>query len=145
MNRIALTVCLSLIAAPALADAYAPHCEPIAKIKEGAKEAKFTTMTAGQTHFLEGLYVASPITPPGGLPPGNGALLMEVKGKFTGVIWTRGKEGCITPIVANQDTHEAVYMPMPLTPELVALLKRIQSGKDEKVVGGEPDPSELHL
>lgn len=145
MNRFAIVVCFSLIAAPALAEAYPPHCEPITKIKEAAKEAKFTTMTAGQVHFLEGLYVASPITPPGGLPPGNGALLMEVKGKFTGVIWTRGKEGCITPIVADQQSHQAIYMPMPLTPELLAMLEKIKTGRDEVIAPSDDTSGDVHL
>lgn len=126
-----------------------PHCQPLSDLKAALKDAKFTTLTAGQFHFMAGLYVGSPITPPGGLPPGNGAVLIEGPGGSL-IVWTRGAkhgpEACITPIVVDVEQHKAMYMPMPITPELLAMLRSIKSGKDEKVMGnGGYDPDELHL
>ena len=69
----------------------APHCETIDAMKASLKDAKFTALSPGQFHFMAGVYVASPITPPGGLPPGDGALLIEMKNKAA-LVWTRGKQ-----------------------------------------------------
>ena len=127
-----------------------PHCQPLSDLKAAlGSAAKFTTLTAGQFHFMAGLYVGSPITPPGGLPPGNGAVLIEGPGGSL-VVWTRGAkhgpEACITPIVVDVEKRKAVYMPMPITPELLAMLREIKSGHDEHVMGtGGYDPNELHL
>lgn len=148
MLRIAIVAAFSLIASTALAapdkKPLEPKCEPLAQMKAEGKDAKFTVLTPGQFHFLAGIYVASPITPPGGLPPGDGALLMEIGGHAS-VIWTRGdKQACITPIVFDQE-HHAAYLPMPVTSEMLALLKTIKTGKDETVLTGKSDPDELHL
>ena len=146
MLRTVLIASLLLASGSAFAAQSSPHCGTIADAKAGAPAgAKFTVMAPGQVNFLRGFYVASPVTPGDGLPPGDGALLMEIE-NHSMVIWTRGnKEACITPILTNPEKHEGTYMPMPLNPQILALLKRIKSGKDEAVMGGQPDPGELKL
>jgi hypothetical protein len=116
-----------------------PHCETIDAIEASTKEAKFTTLSPGQFHFMAGVYVASPITPPGGMPPGDGALLIEIKNKAA-LVWTRGKQACITQIVVDAEHHVAVYVPLPVDPKLLAMLRSIKTGADETV--GPDDSSE---
>jgi hypothetical protein len=113
-----------------------PHCEAIDAMKASAKDAKFTVLTPGQTHFLQGFYVASPITPPGGMPPGDGAILIE-KHDYTGVIWTSGKQACVTEIVFDVEHHMAAYMPLPIDPKLRAMLDAVKTGTYEKVTPDE--------
>jgi hypothetical protein len=115
----------------------APHCETIDAMKASTKEAKFTPLSPGQFHFMAGVYVASPITPPGGMPPGDGALLIEIKDK-AGLVWTRGKQACITQIVIDAEHHIAAYVPLPVDAKLLAILRSIKTGADEPV---EPDDS----
>jgi hypothetical protein len=114
-----------------------PHCEAIDAIEASAKEAKFTALSPGQFHFMAGVYVASPITPPGGMPPGDGALLIEIKNKAA-LVWTRGKQGCITQIVVDAEHHVAAYVPLPVDAKLLSILRSIKTGVDETVV---PDDS----
>ena len=97
----------------------APHCETIQSIEASTKEAKFTALTPGQFHFMAGVYVASPITPPGGMPPGDGALLIEIKNKAA-LVWTRGKQACITQIVVDLEHHIAAYVPLPVDAKLLS-------------------------
>lgn len=115
----------------------APRCEAIDAMKASFKGAKFTPLSPGQFHFIAGVYVASPITPPGGMPPGDGALLIEIKDKAA-VIWTRGKQACITQIVIDADNHLAAYIPLPLNASLLSMLRSVKTGADEKVA---PDDS----
>jgi hypothetical protein len=116
-----------------------PHCETIAAIEASTKEARFTTLSPGQFHFMAGVYVASPITPPGGMPPGDGALLIEIKDKAA-LVWTRGKQACITQIVVDTEHHVAAYVPLPIDAKLLAILRSIKTGADETV--GPDDSSE---
>jgi hypothetical protein len=120
-----------------------PHCEPIVEMKASVKDkdVKFTILTPGQFHFISGVYVGSPITPPGGLPPGDGAILLEGK-KGAGVIWTRGNDACITQIVVDIEHRQAAYLPLPVGRDLLLILKGIKSGKDETVA---PDDSKDEL
>jgi hypothetical protein len=115
----------------------APHCETIDAIKASTKEAKFTALSPGQFHFMAGVYVASPITPPGGMPPGDGALLIEIKDKAA-LVWTRGKQACITQIVIDTERHLAAYVPLPVDAKLLSILRSIKTGADETV---DPDDS----
>jgi hypothetical protein len=116
----------------------APHCETIDAMKASLKDAKFTSLSPGQFHFMAGVYVASPITPPGGMPPGDGALLVEIKNKAA-LVWTRGKKACITEVVIDSEQHLAAYVPLPIDPKLLALLRSIKTGVDETV---SPDDSD---
>ena len=116
----------------------APHCETIDAMKASLKDAKFTALSPGQFHFMAGVYVASPITPPGGMPPGDGALLIEMKNKAA-LVWTRGKQACITEIVIDSEQHLAAYVPLPIDAKLLALLRSIKTGVDETV---SPDDSD---
>jgi hypothetical protein len=95
----------------------APVCAPLDKLKAGGGgKAHFVALTAGQFHFMQGVYVAAPNTPPG-LPPGDGALLVTHDGDKDGVIlWTRGKNGC---------------SPIPVPDELIKILNTIKTGVDE--------------
>jgi hypothetical protein len=116
----------------------APHCETIEAMKASIKDARFTALSPGQFHFMAGVYVASPITPPGGMPPGDGALLIETQNKAA-LVWTRGKQACITEIVIDTGQHLAAYVPLPIDSKLLALLRSIKTGADETV---NPDDSD---
>ena len=74
-------------AAPA-AEGQGAHaqCKALAKLK-AAFDAKthVVQLTAGQFHFVEGVYVGSP-SAPDGLPPGDGALLLSHEGDKDGII-----------------------------------------------------------
>lgn len=111
-----------------------PRCETIDAMKAETKGAKLTLLTPGQFHFAEGVYVGSPLTPHG-LPPGDGGLVIEYGNGRGGVIWTRGKQACITIFVTNEEHHLASYMPMPID---LKVLAGIGTGKDETVA---PDDS----
>ena len=58
-------------------------CRPRADVeREFAQQglmAHWSDLTEGQFHFMQGLYVANPKTPPG-LPRGTSAVLVEVEG-----------------------------------------------------------------
>jgi hypothetical protein len=59
------------------ADKTPSPCKPLAKLwADFDAKTHFTTLTPGQFHFVEGIYVGSPTTPDG-LPPGDGALLAK--------------------------------------------------------------------
>jgi hypothetical protein len=79
----------------ALAGIKTPGCRPLAKLRtDFDATTHFIALTAGQFHFVEGIYVGSPSTPDG-LPPGDGALLATHDGAKNGVIlWTRGPLAC---------------------------------------------------
>lgn len=110
---------------------FKPRCEPLAKFTAEHKDAKFTKLSVGQFHFLEGFYVSSPITPEG-VPPGDGALLAEID-SHPGIVWTRGRQACIT-IIAIGSGHGA-YMPMPISAGQLAALKSVHTGKFEEKPG----------
>ena len=97
-----------------------PHCGPLADLKASGS---FTVLTPGQFHFAEGVYVASPLTPPGGLPPGDGGLLIDYGNGKAGVVWTRGKTFCITIFVTDAEHHQGAYMPMPVDAKMMAAIK----------------------
>jgi hypothetical protein len=123
-NAIALTTALALMggikntgvgpAVAAHAKPPTPACKTIAAVKALlANGAHFTPVTPGQFHFLQGLYVALPDTPPG-LPPGNGALLVQRDGEPASLLlWTRGNLACA---------------PLGLPATVVKMLRNIKSG-----------------
>lgn len=140
-----IILCLIVVAAVALAMSFVtathahaapipilqpPHCQTIEKLKNEAKGAKFTALTPGQFHFMAGVYVASPVTPPGGMPPGDGALLVEMPG-HAGIVWTRGAQACITIIVLDIERHAGAYVPLPVDTKLLAILRAINTGVGE--------------
>jgi hypothetical protein len=127
----------AVLAAERTRAAPAPHCETIDAMKASVKDAKFTILSPGQFHFMAGVYVASPVTPPGGMPPGDGALLIELKDKAA-VVWTHGKQACITQIVIDIEHHVAAYAPLPIDAQLLSILRAIKTGADETV---NPDDS----
>jgi hypothetical protein len=92
----------------------APHCKPIVKLKADFDEhTHFTSLSPGQFHFVEGVYVGSPSTPEG-LPPGDGALLATHDGDKNGVIvWTRGPLAC---------------GPLPIPEKLIKLIDAVKTG-----------------
>ena len=65
------------------------------------------------------------------------ALLIEIKDKAA-LVWTRGKQACITQIVVDAERHIAAYVPLPLDAKLLSILRSIKSGADETV---DPDDS----
>jgi hypothetical protein len=78
------------------------HCKALAKLEaEFDAKTHVVQLTAGQFHFVEGVYAGSPNTPDG-LPPGDGALLVSHDGDKDGIIvWTRGALAC-APISVNE-------------------------------------------
>jgi hypothetical protein len=103
------------IAGVALAANKTPSpCKPLAKLQvDFDANTHFTTLTPGQFHFVEGIYVGSPRTPEG-LPPGDGALLATHDGDKNGVIlWTRGPLAC---------------GPIPISEKLIKLIASIKTG-----------------
>ena len=115
-----------------------PKCMPLAQLRSDyADKTHLTVLTPGQFHFVEGMYVGSPFTPHG-LPPGDGALMVEIEG-HAGIVWTRGKQACITVIAA--DEQHAAYMPMPVDKNLVEAVK---TGIDE-TANTEDTSKDLHL
>jgi hypothetical protein len=125
---------LAALSAPAIP---APHCETIDAMKASVKGARFTVLSQGQFHFMAGVYVASPISSPGGMPPGDGALLIEIKDKAA-VVWTRGKQACITQVVIDAEHHLAAYVPLPINAELLSILRSVKTSADETA---DPDDS----
>ena len=91
-----------------------PPCKPLAKLwAEFDSKTHFTTLTPGQFHFVEGLYVGSPTTPDG-LPPGDSALLATHDGAKNGIIiWIRGPLACA---------------PIPINEKLIDLIAGIKTG-----------------
>jgi hypothetical protein len=77
-------------------------CKALAKLKSDFDaHTRWTALSPGQFHFVEGVYVGSPSTPDG-LPPGDGALLAQRDGDKDGVIvWTRGPLAC-APITVGE-------------------------------------------
>ena len=92
----------------------APPCKPLAKLwADFDAKTHFTTLTPGQFHFVEGIYVGSPATPDG-LPPGDGALLATHDGAQNGIIlWTRGPLACRL---------------LPISEKLIKLITDIKTG-----------------
>jgi hypothetical protein len=93
------------------------QCKALAKLKaEFDAKTHVVQLTAGQFHFVEGVYVGSPSTPDG-LPPGNGAILVTHDGDKDGVvIWTRGALACA---------------PIPVNEKLMKLLADVKTGEGE--------------
>jgi len=128
-----------------------PMCEEFTKFKAGLSktasgDVKFTPLTAGQFHFITGVYAASPITPPG-LPPGDGAQLIQFK-NYAGIIWTRGKTACESLIATGHKDDsgqpEVAYMPLPVTPDLLKMLEAVKTGSGE-VLSSDDTSQDLHL
>jgi len=94
-----------------------PQCKALAKLKaEFDTKTHAIPLTAGQFHFIEGVYVGSPSTPDG-LPPGDGAILVTHDGDKDGiVIWTRGTLGCA---------------PIPVNENLIRLMTAVKTGEGE--------------
>ena len=107
----------------------APECKKISDIKSENPHLRFTVLTPGQFHFIEGVYVGSPSTPPG-MPPGDGAMLLTGKGASSAfVIWTHGDKGC---------------NPLPIPIKLAEMIPGIKTGAGETIEpsdGGEGDLS----
>jgi hypothetical protein len=128
------------------ADAPTAKCEPITKMQADAKGAKFTKLNAGQYHLMMGVYIGSAITPEG-LPPGDGAMLVQAKSASL-LFWTKGdKEACIVPLKLEGTDHQPhlMYSPMMLPPAIVMVLKDIVGGKDEIATPANDPKDELKL
>jgi len=128
-----------------------PLCEDFVKFKAGlakaaSGEVKYTPLTAGQLHFVMGVYAASPITPPG-MPPGDGAQLIQFK-DYAGIIWTRGKTACESLIATghkdDQGQPQVSYMPLPVTPDLLKMLEAVKTGSGE-VLSSDDSEGDLKL
>ena len=126
MKRFALVAFAVAFACPALA---APQCEKsVAALKAENPKARFSVLNAGQLHFAEGMFVATPPVS-GQKPPGDGAILATEKGKKGAtIIWTLGKNACA---------------PFPIPDELARTLRGINGAPGETF---DDDSSEdLHL
>ena len=119
MLAIALATSLTFGGVARTAEGPSGHaqCKPLAKLKtEFDAKTHAVPLTAGQFHFIEGVYVGSPSTPDG-LPPGNGAILVTHDGDKDGiVIWTRGALACA---------------PIPVNEKLIKLLVSVKTGEGE--------------
>jgi hypothetical protein len=108
----------------------ASDCQPIARFKAEVSKnmpgARFTAMSVGQYHFVQGLYVGLPSTAEG-LPPGDGALLSESE-SGSGIAFTRG--GNLVCMFKTRAGGEAPGI--PITPGLVAVIKAVRTGKLEE-------------
>ena len=144
---------LALGVSPAWATGSAPNgpvCQPLAKIKAGFDSSYvFAPLTPGQYHLIQGFYLGSPVTPQG-FPPGDGALLITHGGDKGGaILWTRGKDACITPIVVRRDTTGnpvgTQYMPLPIDAKMVAALTGVKTGVGETAPASKDDEGDLHL
>lgn len=113
---IALAAFLAFGGAAHAAERQSVHaqCKALAKLKaDFDAKTHVVQLTAGQFHFVEGLYVGSPSTPDG-LPPGDGALLVSHDGDKDGIIvWTRGQLACA---------------PIPVNERLIKLIASIKTG-----------------
>ncbi len=101
--------------APHSARVATPNCKTIEKMKADFDDGKvhFSTLSPGQFHFVEGVYVGSPSTPEG-LPPGDGVMLVTHEGDKDGVlVWTRGSLAC---------------GPLPIPAKLIEYIKQIKTG-----------------
>ena len=111
------TVLLSFacLASSAVA-AESPRCASLEKTQKAAgKDTAIAPLTPAQFHFLQGVYVLSPMTPDG-FPPGDGALLLTRDHGDEGLIlWTLGSLVC---------------EPMPAPKKLLDYLARVKSGAD---------------
>jgi hypothetical protein len=141
--RTALAVVLSLAAgssafaaerAPA-PQAATPKCFPIEKLKADVKGATFTQLGVGQYHVAVGIYIGAPMTLEG-VPPGDGAMLVQSKGHAF-LIWTKGdKEACVT---ALNDGHNVSYGPLGLSPGALSALKAVKTAKGEPSLSSDDD------
>lgn len=111
---LAATVVFGGVAHSAAGQVAHAQCNALAKLKaEFDAKTHVVQLTAGQFHFVEGVYVGSPNTPDG-LPPGDSALLVSHDGDKDGVIvWTRGALACA---------------PTPVNERLIKLLDSIKTG-----------------
>ena len=83
-----------------------------------AQGGRWSEMSIGQYHFLEGIYAMNPLTPEG-LPPGTGAVFAsDVEGKKGMIFWKKGSMVC---------------SPMPAPEVLMDLVKQIATGKGEEL------------
>jgi hypothetical protein len=101
----------------------AQACETLGELRAALKGAKFTTLNAGQFHLVEGAYIAVP--PPSGLPPADGAVLVQIKDKSL-VVWMSGN-------CASKEN------PMPISDRVVQALRTISPTSGEIA---EPDDSD---
>ena len=110
MRNHSLLLAAMLLATPALAQnqPQAPaklhlDCMPLAKFLKDNKEAgdRVTDLSPGQFHFMVGVYVGSPVTPPG-LPPGDSGLIVNSRtSEHVYVVWTRDKKLACNPMEIN--------------------------------------------
>jgi hypothetical protein len=113
---IALAASIAFGGAAHAAEGQSTHaqCKALAKLRaEIDAKTHVVLLTAGQFHFVEGVYVGSPSTPDG-LPPGDGALLVSRDGDRDGIIvWTRAGLACA---------------PIPINERLIKLITSIKTG-----------------
>lgn len=130
MGKLAGVLLLSstIVGGSALAAERAPsvpaHCRTIAELKSTLKDAQFAALDAGQFHFMQGVYLATP--PVTGMPAADGAFLVWGKAGSI-IIWMQGK--CVST------TQPTVVGRM-----LIDTLRGISSGAGEK-----DSKDELHL
>jgi hypothetical protein len=95
------------------------ECETVEILRAETKGAKVTLLNAGQFHFMQGAYSATPpLSPP---PPADSAVLVQVKGKNF-IAWMKGAPACLTSIP-----------PMPVDEKFVAIVRAINPGHGETI------------
>jgi hypothetical protein len=136
-----LTTMIAILALGGVAHAATEKCAPLDKFKSAFDaKTKFTQATIGQFHVLEGVYISNPKTPEG-LPPGDGALIIvppAIHGKAqpAGIAWTQhgGKDVC-------GSLEQVLIVPVGA----LAMLNKIETGKDEKSQTADDPKDELRL
>ena len=114
LKAAALLSCVCLASSAAAAGT--PRCASLDKAQNAAgKDTAIAPLTPAQFHFLQGVYVLSPMTPDG-LPPGDGALLLT---------HDHGGEGLILRTLGP-----LVCEPMPAPKKLIDYLAQVKSGAD---------------
>ena len=116
------------------------ECHPVSEIKDLLEGKIITILTLGQVHFAQGVYALDPSTE--GMPPGDGAMLVEFDKKVQGhklrvgfIIWTKdgGKTAC-SPVIG------------PYGPGVLIPLHKVTTNKGEESVDPSgPQPGDLKL
>lgn len=94
---------LACLVGPAMADG-AEHCLS-ASIPKGAiaeHNGRWIELTRDQWQFLRGVYAMNPQTPPG-LPYGDSAVLAQVEGANSGLIFFIDGDKACTPMAAPKE------------------------------------------
>ncbi len=82
-----------------------PRCASLEKAQNSAgKDTAIAPLTAAQFHFLQGVYVLNP-TMPDGLPPGDGALLLNSRPRRRRADPVDARAACLRTDAGAEEAH----------------------------------------